>query len=355
MGFIAGAAVAALGSMGSAYLTWDAQDSALDAQEAALKKLKTIDIDEMKDLASETDIDRFRKQFEVQRDIDPRFAALRDKGAGNLLRALSDDASGQQYSDTTLKALGEDLEAERPVTQRLIDQLIERAEADLSAGATLPPEFQGELIKAGLERAGARGEAIDGRGVAGTEIRRLLGSEGLALKERREAGALAKVGAAENLRARRSQVLSELAQLDNNLRGAKVNRAAGAIATGSAAVPAVGLTGADAVNMSLSNLDLKNQVTLGLGNIKAQKRLAEGQMYSSMLSSGTNFIGGLMGGGGGMGGMLGGSGTQAPMGNASAGGNYGSWIGGILNQQPTGGYAGTSGGYQTTNRFQNLW
>lgn len=335
MGFaIAGAVIGALGSAGQAYLNWDATDSALDSMETALKKQKSIDIDEMKRLASETDMARFREMLQFQGEADPQFAQLRNKGAAGLLRVLMQDATGQHLSDTAIKQMGEDLAGERESTQRLIDVLIERAEADLAAGATLPPEFQAELIQAGLERAGGRGESIEGRGAAGTEIRRLLGREGLALRGAREASALQSVSAAEALRARRASVLQDLAVLDNNLRGAKAIRAGGAVTVGSQAMPAIGLTGADAVNLSLQNLNQENQNRLALGNIYAQKRLAEGAMYSGLLGSGTSAITSIlggMGGGGGGGGINLGAGAQVSP--DSAGG--GSWIGGLLNRGST--------------------
>ncbi|HYG24431.1 MAG TPA: hypothetical protein VEH04_16760 [Verrucomicrobiae bacterium] len=351
MGVIAAAVVGIAAAAGGAYLQWDANDAALDAQEKALNGLQFIDIDQQLDRATEVDTDRYRRQFEVQREIDPQYAALRDRGAQAILRLLAEDSDGGSLSDRAMRQVGDYAFAEGEANQSFIDALVQRAKEDLDAGATLPPEFQAELIKAGLEGAGTRGESIDGRGAAGTSIRQLVGSAGLDLKERRENNARTNLGAAESLRGRRAAVLQELAVMDNNLRTAKGQRATGALTIGNATVPAIGLTGADAVNLSLQNINLKNQQTLGLGDIKAQKRLAEGQMYSQMTSAVASGVTGMMGGGGGMGGMVGGGGT----------GGGSSWISGLMGgggQQMSnayGSYSATPNGGMQISRSPQQW
>lgn len=326
MSFIAVAVTAAV-VIGGAVIKNQAQGKAAKRQQQALGSLEGLDIDELNSLASDTDIEKFKKQFQVQADNDPTYAALRNKGGAGILRALNEDANGQTNADLALKQMSEDLKKEGPVTQGFIDDLLSRAKADLDAGATLPPEFQAELVKAGLEGAGTKGLSIEGRGSAGTDVRRLLGSEGLALKGAREANARTNITAAEALRERRARVLEGLATLDNNLRGAKVIRAGGAAAIGSAAVPSIGLTGQDDVNMSIQNTNLANQVKLGIGNIKAQKALNDGAMYSSILSA----VGGAAGGvvnGAPMGGVGAPGGSAMPAGGVFSG--IGSWIGGLF-------------------------
>lgn len=333
---------------GQAHMLWDYQNQANNQLRDAINSLKPYKIDELKTLASDTDIDRYKRQFETQAEVDPRYAQLRDKGAQGILDALNADRSGQTIADKSLATLSSDLDAEHPETQALIDKLVERANADLDAGATLPPEFQSELIRAGLEHAGGTGYSIDGRGAAGTNIRGLLGSEGLALKERREAEARTNVNAAEQLRARRASVLEGLATLDNNLRGAKVLRASGASQLGNATVPALGLTGADVTGISMSNTDLWNQKQMARGQIRAQNKMNDAQHWISagkawgrMLQP-TTYAGLGDGGMGGMGGgEAGGAAASSGMsgmqgmeagGGYGGGGGYGSNIGGLLSR-----------------------
>lgn len=306
MAFVA-TAIGAVTSIGGAIIGADAKRKAANAMGDAINSMKPLDIEELKTLASDTDIERFKRQFEVQRENDPTFAALRDQGGAALLRGLIEDGAGTSSADTSYKAASEEAAKGRGETDLFIKDLLDRAKADLDAGATLPPEFQAELVKAGLESAGSQGLSIEGRGAAGSEIRRLLGSEGLALKERRETSARTNLGAAATLRENRMKALSELATLGSNLSTAKASRATSAAAVGSAAVPAIGLTGADAVKFSAANTDFENQRKLALGGVKGNKALNNGAMFSSILGSvggaltstgqplKGSFIGGLLG------------------------------------------------------------
>jgi hypothetical protein len=149
----------------------------------------------------------------------------------------------------------------------------------------------------------------------------LLGSEGLALKERRENNARTNLSAAEMLKERRASALAGLLEMDNNFRGSKLTRAAGAQAIGLSTVPAIGITGADAINLSKENTNLANQITMSKGNIAAGKAEAKYGMYAGMLSSvGSAFTGGA---GGAVAGAAGGG----------AGGGIGSWIGGLFQKK----------------------
>jgi len=331
MGFaIAGALVGLGGSIGGAVLKHGGEDAALTAQAKALKALKAIDINEVSDLATQTDIEKFRTQLETLAKEDPQFGALRSQGAKELLAGISEDRVARETFGKEISDQLEKLKAGGPEAESVIAGLVDRAQADLKAGATLPPEFQAELVRSGLASAGARGESIEGRGQAGVGVRRLIGSEGLALKERREDRATQNLNAADALRSNRASILGSLAELDNNLRAARGQRAFGAAQLGMAATPNIGISGTDAANLSIKNTDFENARIQGLADIRAQKKLSKSEMWQSILSSSTSAISGLLGG---MGGISGGGGFLGGGAGAGGGGGMGSgfnYIGGLF-------------------------
>jgi hypothetical protein len=182
--------------------------------------------------------------------------------------------------------------------------------------------------------------AMTGQGAGGSNVRTLLGSAGINLQQQRAAEARADTSSAQSLQQQRQNILGNLATLDNNIRGAKMQRAAGAAQLGSSSIPNIGLSGADVTNMDVSNVNLANQKTMALAGLSAQKDVAKGQMVSSIISQGTGLGSQLLGG-------MGGGGMSMS--------GVGSWIGGLLqgsgnkannvNNDPGWGGGAGSGGY----------
>jgi hypothetical protein len=232
--------------------------------------------------------------------------------------------------------------------------LIKQANADLANGASLPPSFQAELVKAGLENAGTAGGNASSSGAAGTNIRQLLGLQGIQLQQSRANEAQNLMGTASNLQGARQATLTNLATLDDNLRQQRFNRGYAAAQLGSSSIPTIGLSGGDAVNMDIGNINQKNQVTLGMGGLDAQKALVNGQMWQSIIGSGSNAIGSILGGmgGGAAGGMLSGltSGGSAAGGTTAAMNSGSSFnaLGGLLSNF----MRGTNKGFNSYNTDQ---
>jgi len=323
MGLLIAAAVVAAGAAAyGAYETNKGNQQALSAEQQAWMNVKDIDIPEQQRLVSQADIAKYKNQFAQQAAIDPNSAALRTQGVGGVLQALKDDRNPNNISTQTLaqgKALSDKGAAGE---QGVIDQLIARAKSDLAAGATLPPEFQAELVRSGLSGAATNGQALNGDAGAGTQVRTLLGQAGIQLQAQRQNEAVNASEAAGQIQSRRASILQNLAVLNNDLTGARSNRALGAAGAGYSAVPDIGLSGKDVGNLSLANWKLGNTRTLAIGGIQANKAISNATAntgYASAISSGVT---------GALGGMGGGSGG-------------GSWIGGLLNQ---GGYGSGGGG-----------
>lgn len=334
MGLIAAAAVAAVGAGASAYMQNRAAHGAANAQLRALDDLQYLDINDLKQQATKTDTDRYRTQFDVQRRYDPEFATMREQGARNIVSQLNADASGNTVADQSLTKANSAADLSDKQNAPVIQALIDQAKQDLASGASMSPEFQSQLIKAGLENAGASSGVsnLNGSGASGSTSRRLLGMEGIKLQQARAAEAESLAGAAGGLQTERQSALSNLIALDNNLRASKFARAQTGSVLGSSSIPSIGLTGGDVVNMNIANMNQRNAVTQSRGALNAQKQLADGQMWSKIIGAGTSMLGGMMGGGAGgmMGGVSGGGGGGGFGSMMGSGGSSGSWISGLF-------------------------
>jgi hypothetical protein len=192
----------------------------------------------------------------------------------------------------------------------------------LNAGATLPPEFQAELVRSGLESSGASGTT--GSGAAGVQARTLLGSAGLELQAHRRSQATDLLSTADALKQNRASILANTLGVLENTKNQNQARSTAAYQIGAAGVPQAGLNGADVVNLNLQNLNLRNQRTLGVGNVDANYALAKGaanqQLIGGLTSAATGMIGGVGGAGGGAGGAGGILGMIGGMGGGGGGG-----------------------------------
>lgn len=271
---------------------------AAKAQTDALNGVQYLDINKLNSDALAADSAKFQNQFALQEKYDPTVANLRTQGASGVLDGLKDNPDENSLLHQLAQAGTED----SPKRDAIINQLMDGAQTELNAGATLPPEFQQELVRSGLESTGAAGTT--GSGAAGVQARTLLGSAGIALQQQRQTQATGLLSAADSLRQNRAAILSNalagVEQANNAQQGRQIN----AFQIGAAGVPNAGLSGADVTNLALQNTQLHNQVTLGKGNVNANLALANGaanaQMAAGIAGGVTGAIGGVGGGGGGM-------------------------------------------------------
>jgi hypothetical protein len=303
MSIIAVAVIAAVGVAGAA-IKGAAAKKAAGAMTAGWNATKPLDIEEMKVLGKETDLQKYQDQFAAQAKHDPVLAKMRSQGSENFLSQLNLDKSGQTIGDKSTREVSELIASAKEGQQSAIDALMKKAKSELDAGATLPPEFQAELVKAGLEGAGAGGMGIEGRGAGGTAVRELLGAAGLKLDQQRTTNAINYVGAADSIRTGRMAALTGLTGLDEGVRNSKAERGKMGIGIGTSAMPSIGMSGTTAMALSARNNEFENNRKLGLAGVKAAKIQSQGDMWASILGS----VGGAVSGG--MSGGVGGGGTN---------------------------------------------
>lgn len=307
---IAAGVVAIGGAIAGGIMEKSAATKGRNAMDRALEAVQGVDIEKVKKLTADTDLEKYKRDFSAQEEVDPTSAALRKQGGESLLAGLTE---GQANESQLLNTLQQEGLKDSPDRQVIIDQLIQGAKEELAQGATLSPEFQQELVRSGLEGAGSSGVSADYRAAAGVDARRLLGSAGEALKAQRLNTAGQRLSVAEQLKQNRLAILGNTLGVTENVQGARQNRAGQALAVGLSTVPSIGASGADVANLDIANTNLKNQVTIARGSNNAALEFAKGAANSKMIAGITSGVTGALGGmggggGGGVGSIFGGGG-----------------------------------------------
>ena len=288
MGGVAGGVIGAAGSVAGAMITAEAQEDALDFQKKALRaqqaRLDALDPNALANQATLQDIARRANALLAQRQVDPALAAVRRIGAEQVIREAE---AGPSSGDVLAEQLFQEVRTQDPKLAALKQRLLDEARAELDAGATLPPEFQAELVRTGLERAGQAGLGTTGRGLGGVQLRKLIGSEGLALKRQRQDQATKLAGAAQDIENARVNILGSIFPRLKDLSTANLSRAQSIFSTGESTVPTVGLTGSDVVNIDLTKAGASNQLTSQAGDVAARGAIAQGQLINQLIGAGT--------------------------------------------------------------------
>ena len=282
MGLITGL-VAAAAVVGSAYVAKEGARKAANARADAINQMETINVPELQKLAQTADTEKYKGTLDLQRQVDPALAKLRENSAQNLANlsgpqatdGLVDSVAGQLYNENIDDA----------GTKALKQKLLADAQAQLDAGSTLPADFQAELVRTGLERAGATGVSSNPAGAAGRSTRQVLGAAGQALKQQRTQSALAEAGGASTLASSRASILQNLIPTLNNIPAARMARAQAGFQTAQEALPNYGLSGTQTVGLEMDRIKAENQRKAALGDTQAQKSLADASFYSSSIGA----------------------------------------------------------------------
>jgi|KBSSwiStaDraftv2_1062776.scaffolds.fasta_scaffold84685_2 hypothetical protein len=274
-----------VGTIAGAEISAAAQRNIANKQIAALERQRQfvydqLDPSRLAKAAAAGDTANAKARLELQKQLDPELFKLRygaQAGVNDALEQLKSGGTQEVAGQAVKEALsGGDVAAQ--AKQKLIDAALEQ----LNAGATLPPDVQAELVKAGLEKSGMVTGAARSKGVGGQLTRQLLGSGGIALQQQRQQQAMGLLGRAQDLETQRSQLLGTLfpnlatTQL-NVLKGNE-----GALAFSNELMPNAGLTGKDIVNLWLArvgaNSSLESQKTQAgyLGGVNSAAALQQG-------------------------------------------------------------------------------
>lgn len=338
---VVAAVVVAAGAAASAVVSKNAADHAAKAQKKGVEQQnqllnKNMNPDKLNDLAERFDKDRARNRIEFQKEIDPELAALRQKGKEQLLEQANANPETRQ-SGLVAKELFNEVKEQDPRMQALKNSLIQRAQEDLDAGATLPPTFQAELVRAGLNTGSQAGVAID-KSTIGGGVARVLGAAGLQLQAQRTQEANQLAHSAQDITNARVNILATVFPKLRDLESVNRQDALVNFQVGDNTLPEVGLTGREAVNIQIAKTKAKGALLQKSADIKAQQAKDQGVYTSQLIGAGTSLVSGVLGAY--SGGAGGGNGTGSAIISANSRGGNSPYVQGNTSQ----GYPTDAGG-----------
>jgi len=303
----------------------DAADDMLDTQKRALQLqriilAKELDPNRLDQIAVEYDTRQLERRQEFLQKYEPELYQLREASKQQLL-AQATRTKGQDPSHILAGKLFNEVREEDPRLRAMKESLIDRAQEDINAGAKLSPEFQAELVRAGLD-AGSQAGIGFSKGAIGGGVARVLGLAGEQLKQQRNAEAVNLTNAAQNLATARTNILASVFPKLRDLETADRNESVQNFLLTERNTPNVGLSGADAVNAHLTKTNARIGGIQQYSNIAQQRKMAHSQERISIANDTANLIGDIASVyGGGMGGMMGGMGGAAGAMTAPSGGS----------------------------------
>lgn len=289
-----GALFGAAGQIAAASMQAAAVKEATKMQIAALERQRqyvyeNLDPSVIGAQAAQGDINRAVNQRNLQGLIDP--ALLNQRYAAQDAIGQSLASLGQESGRVSRQATEEALRGTEGMTQ-LKDQLVEQALNELSMGATLPPDVQAELVKAGLERSGSTTGSASGQGQGGQILRTILGTAGLQLKAQRQEQAAKLATSAQNLEASRQNILQSLFPRLSSVQLENLGGAQSVLNQSNAMMPEAGLSGHDVANIWLARVGATNQLAQNAANAAAAGAQQQGQIWAGAIGGATRAVAG---------------------------------------------------------------
>lgn len=293
---VAGGVIGAIGSIAGALISAEAQADALHFQKEQIRKqqarLNALSSDALNAQATIADIARRANGLLAQEKVDPALAAIRAKGAENVLKEADKTTT---EGDVLASTLYNEIKDSDPRMQALKSQLLSEAKNELDAGASLPPDFQAELVRTGLERGGTAGFRA-GSGAQGNLVRGLIGREGIALKQQRQDQAIKLASTAQDIDNARVNILSGVFPKLKDLQTANMKQAQSVLATGEATVPVVGLGGSDITDIELAKIGAQGALSSKAADVSAAGALAQAANINQLIGAGTSLATTTLGG-----------------------------------------------------------
>lgn len=283
----------AVGSVVSAGITADAIEDATEAQIEALERQRRFVFNQLDPAriggqATAADMDQIRNRLAAQGLVDPSLLQARYNTSDAILKGAGELGAGSEASK--LGALtAKEAVAGVPGMQDVKGRLIDEALKELDAGASLPPDVQAELVKAGLERSGQVTGRSSGQGAGGTVLRELIGTAGLALKAQRQERAAKLAESAQGLEESRQKILGTLFP---NLSTVQLGQLAGqqnVLKQVNDMVPEVGLSGHDVANLWLARVGATNQLAQAAADAQARGGMAAAQVFGQGLGQAVGY------------------------------------------------------------------
>jgi len=284
----------AAGQVGAAEISAEASREATQMQLDALARQRqfvyqNLDPSLIGPMASAADATNAANRLALQGQLDPALLAQRyaaENAIGNASGQIGVDSgkiSQQAINEAT---------ASGPAMTAAKNRLIDAANQQLNLGASLPPDVQAELVKAGLEKTGMVTQRAGGQGVGGNVLRTILGTAGIQLQQQRQQQASGLLTAAQNLDTQRQNILQSLFPSLANTQLKNLAGQQGVLQQSNSMLPGGGLSGTDVANLWLARVGATNQLASNAANVAAQGTMAQGNAFANALGA----IGGGLGG-----------------------------------------------------------
>jgi len=299
MSAVAGIASGVLGGAGGAvggFLSADAANNSAKVQSRLLDQMRTytqqnMDPELVNQQALKADQERAANRIALQKQIDPSLAAVRPLAEAKLLGQVGQ--IGTSPSDTIAALATQEAQTGGAGDLTSIkNQILQAAQKNISAGATLPPDVQAELMQSGLEGSGAVTGSASGGGIGGTMLRTILGSAGIALQTQREQQAQQEASTAAGLEQTRQQILQNLFPKLQQQQLANMSATTGALGVENQMLPEAGLSGQNVASTWLQRVASMNQLTGAKASVQGQGALGSGlgkaAAWGSIASMGQN-------------------------------------------------------------------
>lgn len=294
IGGIVGGALQAAGTIAAAKINADAIKSIAKKQIEALEKQRKfvydeLDPDKLSAAALKADIARAHNRLALQKDTAPGLLALKGQAEQKISELVATLGAGSEAARVARQATEEAITGIKgmPTAKEL---LVDTAIKELQAGATLPPDVQAELVKAGLEKTGMVTGAASPKGIGGNLLRRVIGTEAIKLQGERQQRASGLLGQAQNLEQSRQQLLQTLFPNLSNMQTQQLAAAGGALQLSDQIAPEAGLKGTDIANLWLARVGATNQLAQSAADASARAGLAVAQAWQPAFGAGTQFI-----------------------------------------------------------------
>lgn len=286
----------AAGSIASAKMQADAIEEATKMQIEALERQRQFVFQNLKpsrvnEAAQAADIERTQARLALQSQIDPALLATRYVSQDKLLQLAQEGA--ESAGDTVAAKLFAETMKEEPRLEQLRGQLLDNALEEIKAGATLPPDVQAELVKAGLERSGTVGTGSSSRGLAGQLTRKLIGNEALQLKRARQEQAVRLGLAAQDIQNQRLGILGSVFPSLKNLQTQNIQQQQSLLNQSNQMVPEVGLGGSDIANIFLARVGATNQIAQSAADTAARGAIQQASALQQMVGGISSAAGGI--------------------------------------------------------------
>lgn len=291
----AGAAASAVAKKSAADKAAKIQKNAIGQQQNILKK--KLDPTVLNKLAQEADEERAKSRLALQKEIDPELAQLRQLGKEQLLANASISEESKQSSQLA-NQLFQETKQQDPRLEALKNSIFDAAQSELDAGATLPPEFQAELVRAGLNQGSQAGIAISKDSIGGG-VAKALGLAGVQLQQQRQQSAQNLANTGQNLANARINILSSVFPKLRDLETTRRMEAAQNFGVGEATLPESGLSGQDLVNIEIAKQKGLADLLGQRAQVRAQQANNQGAYTAALIGAGTSAISGAAGGFGG--------------------------------------------------------